>query len=192
MLRGKTQRIVLAIICALAAIIMAGMATVLHRNTIVAWQWPVIISLIVGATVALNFRSFIAYLTGVANTAVNYAVAAAFVFAISIGAFYTVNYYWSDPDTVVTCRAEVTRKYREEHYQVRRLSRNRTVHGQKYYVYFMEIRLHDGRLKPMSITAGEYSRLKAGRSVDLAVEKGFFGIPVIKNSAFPVNQYKRF
>ena len=192
MTKGKTQRIALAIICALAAIIMAGMATMLHRNTIVAWRWPVIISLIVGAAVALNIRGFIGYLTGMANAAVNYAVATALVFALSIGAFYTINYYGSDPDTVESCKAEVCRKYKEEHYQVRRLSRNRTVRGQKYYVYYMDIRLPDGRRKPMSISAGEYSRLKVGRSLDLAVEKGFFGIPVIKNSAFPVDRQKRF
>ena len=169
MLKGKTQRIIVATICALAAIIMAGMATVLHRNTIVAWRWPVIISLIIGAAVGLNIRGFIGQLTGLANKMVNYAIAAVFAGALAIGAFYTINYYGSRHDSVATIEADVCRKYKEEHYQVRRLSRNRTVRGQKYYVYYMEIRLPDGRIKPISISAGEYSRLKVGRRVDLDV-----------------------
>lgn len=192
MLTRRIPRIITAIIVALLAIIMAGMASVLHRNTIVDWRWSVLIALVASAAAAFNLKDMMRRLSAIASPAVNYLLSTAFLFCVGIGAFYTINYYGSHSDTGTTVAAEVCRKYKEEHYRTRRLSRGRTVRGSKYYVYYMEVRLPDGRLKPISISAGQYSRLRKGCSIPLTVERGFFGLPVIKNLAPPVDPQPRY
>ena len=65
-------------------------------------------------------------------------------------------------------------------HRTRRVGRNRMAPGEPYKVYYLDLRLPDGRLKEMSATLGQYNRRHKGDTVALPVERGLFGVPVIK------------
>lgn len=107
-------------------------------------------------------------------------------FAVFCGTLYSLNFYIADETSAVEYSAAVLSKFSEEHYHVRRISRNRVRRGEKYKVYYINIALPDGRSKKIEVPVSEFIRIKEGKRIKLLMETGLFGIPVIKNLSFPV------
>ena len=74
----------------------------------------------------------------------------------------------------------VESKYTKTRHRSRRLGRNRYAQGEAYKVYYIGVGLPDGRIKEMSATLKEYNRVRRGDTLAFPVERGFFGVPVIK------------
>jgi len=96
------------------------------------------------------------------------------------GLLIGLNFMLTDFSSLPEVKAEVVDKYSETHYRSRRVGRNRYTRGEPYKVYYLDLRLPDGRLKEMSATLGQYNRRHKGDTVALPVERGLFGVPVIK------------
>lgn len=54
------------------------------------------------------------------------------------------------------------------------------------------IALPDGHGKRIDVPVGRYSAIRKEGEIEVSVEKGFFGVPVIKGIEFPVYRYERF
>lgn len=169
--------IAVVVLCLLAA----GIAAVLHGNTLVEWWKPVTACFAISVPAALPLKQVGAALTGLKKGIVNYGIGLAISFSICMGLFYSVNYYASDSESVQDVTAEIVNRYSEERQKIRHVSRHIMVRGEKYHVYFMVAKLPDGRLKKIEITADRYRRIHIGQKLDLTIETGYFNIPVIKN-----------
>lgn len=190
-MKAKTRNIILIVALSLFAIIFSGLAMVLHRNTLIEWWKPVIACLIPAIIAGVFSIKKMNALTRLDIRPVNFAAGTILYFALFIGAFYTLNYYNSEKSTHHECEARIENKFTEEHYHVKRLSRNRSVRGEKYLVYYITLQLPGGKIKKIEVGAGKYGKLHPGQKLRLEIENGLFGVPVIKNLNFPVRKYNK-
>lgn len=170
----------------------AGLAMVLHGQTLVDWQLTLGCGMLSAAGLtALLFRH-LAWLTRTANRWVN-GIAGMVMFTSAImAAFYALNYYGADDTTIHTERVMIDGKFRREHYRSRRVGRHTMARGERYYTYHINVMFADGRRKEIALSTGEYARVRTGDSIDYTMEQGLFGIPVIKNRRPPVPDYRRY
>lgn len=187
----KKKNIICIIVLALVGLAMAGMATVLQHSTLIVWWKPVLICLTLSCALGLPLKRLVGTLLNIKSNVTNYIIGSIFALAVTTGAFYSINYYYSDASTEEKCKARIVGKYSRERHRSRRVGRGHYVRGEKYMVYYMVIELPDGRQKEASITAGEYARTKVGQNIELSVETGFFEIPVIKDLSQSIQNRKQ-
>lgn len=186
----RTINIIILIILTTAVILLLGLASMIQRNTLIDWWLPTGACALLAMPCGYLIKGVIGRLTHFDKAIWNFLAGFALSFSIVIGLFYALNYYKSDGSTAKEFSARITNKYTEEHYQVKRVSRNRVRRGEKYWVYCISVEMPDGRRKKMEVSPGEYVKVRVGRHIKLQIEDGLFGIPVIKNMKFPVRQYK--
>ena len=175
-------RIIVILVC----IAGLGMASVIFGETLVEWWIPVVLCLSVSAAAAVPLGRRMKYLTTSSNRYVNFAAALVMVFSVVAGGLFTLNYYGSDRNSRSEVKAEVARKYRKTRHRSRRVSRRVYTQGEKYYVYYFELALPGGRRKELHVDTKQYHRTREGAVLTLEVEKGLFGVPVIKEHKIPV------
>ncbi len=184
-------RAVAMIVVVAVTLILLGTASVLHDKTLVAWWIPVAVCAAIAVPCALGLQGIIGRLTQFGKRIWNVLTAWVVVFSSLIGLFYILNFYNTDAASVREYSAPVIRKYTQDRYHTRRVSRNRVVRGDKYRVYFITIELPDGRLKKIEVSLSQYNRIKTEKQLSLQLETGLFGVPVIKNMSFPVREHHR-
>ena len=182
----RTLKTIILIIITTAVLILFGMAAVLQEKTLVAWWIPVTVCALISIPVSLALQIIVRKLTDFKNPLWN--ILGAFVLSLAIftGSFYILNYYGSDASSAETYYAPIVKKYTQERYHTKRISRNRVTRGEKYRVYFIKLEMPDGKEKKIEVSAGQYSRIKVGKRLNLQLESGLFGVTVIRNLSFPV------
>ncbi len=167
------------ILITLAVIFLLGISAGIQSNTIIEWWQPTVACALfsIAGTAALHkvfrhlIRTNIKYL--------EYPLAFVVVFSILLCAFYSTNYFMSDPTTRQEYSVPIVNKYSKEGYRTKRVGR-RTVRSEKYTTYYIQIKLPDGQIKSYSRPVGEYVKIKRGQKVKISVEEGLYRIPVIK------------
>ena len=156
--------------------------------TLVKPVWIISVSLVLAAASAIILWQKWEMLTHTANVVVNilcHVVAATGLFmAIILG----VNYFGRYSSDTITVRAEVVKVYSETRYHSKRVARNRYIRGNPYQVYFMDVRLPDGRVRQRSISLKRYNRYarkshkqrERADSVDLMLTPGALGMTIIE------------
>ncbi|MBD5247479.1 MAG: DUF2500 domain-containing protein [Barnesiella sp.] len=178
------------IVAGVIAVAAAGLAFALQNETIIEWWIPVTACALPAIPAGYLLRKPFCDIIVNSNRWLGGAAAAFFIFTLLIGAFYTINYYGADENNPRQLNAKVTEKITSEHYRTRRVSRNRTVRGEKYNTYSVNVTMPDGRSKILPVSIGQYSRLHAGDNVTLTTCDGLFGVPVIKEKSFKL-KHKR-
>lgn len=191
-MKKKTVHIVMAIATGLLAAVFSGLAVALHRNTLIEWWKPAIGALAVALIAGTLSIRLMRVVTRMDSRPINFACGTILFFALFIGGFYALNYYNSESSTNHKCEVVVETKYVEEHYHVKRLSRHRSIRGEKRRVYYIDIRFPEGKIKKLEVCAREYGNLRPGQKLRLEIENGLLGVPVIKNLTVPIREYKRF
>lgn len=175
----------------LAVIIFYGAAVTLLGMTIVRPVWIIGVSLVLAAVSAIVFLKKWETLTLTANVVVNilcHIVAATGLFmAVILG----VNYFGRHSSDTDTVRAEVVKVYSETHYRSKRVARNRYIRGEPYQVYYMDVRLPDGKVRQRSISLNCYNRYartshlhrERADSVDLMMTPGALGMTIIERDS---------
>lgn len=186
----KTKSITASVILLLITGASLGLSCALHRNTIVEWWKPVVLCAMLGCIAGLPFAKLIRVFSGWNNKLLTIIAGIILTGSVFSGSFYALNFYKSDPASNEICTATVTKKYSKKHYKTRRISRNRAVRGEPYNVYYIVMKLPDNRIKTIEVSVGEYSKIRQGQDLSLKVEKGFLGVPVIKNLSLPVRKHK--
>lgn len=170
-----------AILAGLIFFVSGGLAVTLQRYTLVQWWLPTVICCIPAAIIAYLTGHRIAGLSRIRSRVANMAVMFVLLTVLFDGAVYATNYFASADDAAHTEQALVIRKYREEHYKTRRVSRRTTVRGEKYYTYNIDIRLDNGMTKQIGLNLERYNSVRRGDSIILNVSMGALGMPVFKN-----------
>jgi len=187
---GRARYITTAVVMSLIVVACLGLSCVLQRNTLIEWWKPVAVCFLPSCAVGIALSRVIRAAGGVNKPWLTYVAGIVLSFSVIMTGFYTLNFYKSKPDTASVCQAVVARKYTKERFRTKRLSRHRSVRGEKYTVYCVDIELPGGWTKHFEVDAGEYARIRKGRKFDLDVEEGLFGVPVIKNMKLPIGKQR--
>ncbi len=190
-MKGKTVKIILTFIITTATLISAGSALALHSNTMVAWWKPCALCLVIASGGTLLLNKLIKQAFSLRYNIFNFLIAFIFTFSLLIGLFYSINYYASDKESSQQQSVKVIDKFSEEHYRVKRVSRHAVARDEKYKVYYIVIGLPDGHEKKISLSMEKYAKIRVGKDIRISIEKGFFGVPVIKKYDFPINRHKK-
>ncbi len=97
-----------------------------------------------------------------------------------MAAFYLINYCAADDSTLHTEEAVVERVYSETRYHTKRVSRKVYTRGAPYKVYFADVRFATGQTAKISLDLKKFRRTAAGDTMELRVERGAFGAPVVR------------
>lgn len=163
-------------------LLLVSISVNLYGKTIVEPWLPYGIALLLGvASIAVSgvWRC----LTGTSRWWINALYGFAVVGALSAFAIIGGNYYMADESTAHTEEVKVVDKYREKHYKSRRVSRRVYTRGAPYWTYHVTVEFADGRRKPIEVTKKRYAKIKSGSIRELTLQKGLFGMPVVKGGA---------
>lgn len=168
-----------------------GLALALLGMTLVRPVWIVGPSFLFAVLTAFVFRQKWKWLTGTDNIAINaicHTIAAAGLFmAVILGA----NYLGRNTSESEAVRGEIIKVFSETRYRSKRVARNRYTRGEPYQVYFMIVRLPDGRECKRPISLQRYNRyVRSNRlrrerpdSVDLHLTPGALGMTIIERDS---------
>lgn len=181
-------RIILIITVFMAVIIFYGATLALFGMTLVRPLWVVVGAVVFAAASCLAFGRKWAGLTGTRNVVINVICNLVAVSGLAMALFLGVNYFGRNKAETVNVRAEVMRVYAETHYRTKRVARNRYTRGEPYKVYYMDVRLPDGRERKREIPLKRYNRYARSShirhtrpdSVDLRLTPGALGLTVIE------------
>ena len=178
--QGSKWSTVLLVIILLLSFVMLAFGFANYGDTITQWWIPVIPAAMVAfGTAPMIYHRWIR-LTDIDSKIVNF-ICHIFVFgAITYFLFLGVNYWCADPQTIVEEQVEVVDKYQKSHTKYRRVSRNRRVPDGHYNTYHLLLKLHDGREKEIEVPFSTYRSTRNGGHRNLTLEKGFFGLTIIK------------
>ncbi|MDE6297053.1 MAG: hypothetical protein K2L89_04325 [Muribaculaceae bacterium] len=147
--------------------------------TMIKWWIPLLFSGVIAlATGTVLWRKW-QILTEIDSFAINFISHLIFASIFLTGLLYTLNYIGSACSTPYTEKAMVTEKYREKHYQSRRVGRNRYVRGNPYYEYYIEVRFNNGKDKKIQLPYKTYNLIKSGKEINLSISKGWLGAGVL-------------
>lgn len=177
--RQSTKRKVAIVAAILTGILSYGMAIVLYGRTIIS-PWPPIVSAVaIGAASSLAVVSAWRKFTGL-GTGACAAIHTVLSAGVLLCAFYSINYFGADESSSRTEQVEIAALHKEKRHHSRRVGRRRYTTGQPYYVYKMDVRLPDGRIKELSTDADHYQRLHKGSKIELKLVGGRLGFDVVK------------
>jgi len=112
----------------------------------------------------------------------NYLYGIVVIAAIISSAFYMSNYFLADPASKHPVTATVVNKYSREQAKRRTVGRRIIyVPGEKTYTYHIVLRFENGLEKERPLPIKKYLKVRIGDKMEYDVERGFFGIPVIKH-----------
>lgn len=186
--KSSGWRTFVIITASLAVIVFYGIALTLFGMTLVSPVWIVSAAVVLAAVTALALWSRWQWLTRTQNVVVNvgcHLVAATGLFmAVILG----VNYYGRHTGESYTVGAEIERVYAETRYRSKRVSRRHYTRGEPYKVYFMDVKLPDGRVRKRSISLRRYNRYAWSShrrrprpdSVSLTMTPGALGLTVME------------
>ncbi len=161
-------------------IIFVGGTIGFHENTIVEWWMPLSVCGVLSVVSGCVLWRVWCQLTGSGRFLLNFLCQTAFAWALLLFGFYLTNYCFAREASKHVEEVTVERVYSKTRYHSRRVGRGRYVRGEPYKVYYMEVTLADGRLKELSVNSDESRRLHKGTVLSLTLERGLWGVPVIK------------
>ena len=187
-MKVKTRKSLVLCVFSLLVIAGIGLALALQWKTLVEWWKPALICVLPAFAAGFLLARCIRAAYGGMGILLSRAAGVVLAFSVFLCSFYALNYFKSDSASAEVVCARVASKHSEEEYQMRRIGRNRYVRGQKQMVYSLVIKLPDGAVRKIRVPVGEYVKTRVGRKVDVLIEKGLFGIPVIKDIDCPVRK----
>ncbi|MDE6809935.1 MAG: hypothetical protein K2J42_07615 [Muribaculaceae bacterium] len=177
---GANWRTIVLVVVLLVSFILLGIGIAFYGNTLTKWWVPVMPAAVVAAVtvpvLAPRWRSLTESGSMIYNGACHLFAMFSLVYFLFLGS----NYFMVDDSTLVVEKTEVISKYSKEHTRYRRVSRNRRVPDGHYYTYHILLRFPDGREKEQEVQLKSYNRIRTGSTRDIKVEKGLWGLSVIK------------
>ncbi len=182
---GKGRRalvVTLRILIGLLAFAGYTFALFLGSKTLTTLWIPWVVTAVVALATGLHLAPSCRVFTSSTRFILNYCVYVFISTGVLAGAFFSLNFFLSDPSTVTCVNAEVTRIYSETRYHTRRVGRRSVGRGRPYIVYNADVVLPDGKTKTIPLTLTEYNRSRRSKVMTVEVERGFFGLPVFKHT----------
>lgn len=193
MLKNKSSRwrIFKIITVALTVIIFYGISFALFGMTLVRPVWIICESAALAAVATVLLRKRWDFLVGCDSLAVNLICHILAFTGLFMALILGVNYFGRNKSQSVPVHAEVVKVYSETHYRQKRVARNRYTRSEPYSLYFMDVRLPDGRQRKRAISLQQYNRYAAVShtrhnrpdSIGLRLTPGALGMMIIEKSA---------
>lgn len=165
----------------LVVIFAVGGSMAIYGDTFINPWLPLLLALATGLSTSLVMWKGWRGITDSDSRTFNSICHVATVTSVLTAAFYLGNYAWADTSTLHEEKAVVVSRYSETRHKSKRVGR-RTVAGEPYKVYFVEVELADGRRKSLSASYARFRRIHTGDTLSLQVEEGALGFPVIKKN----------
>lgn len=144
-----------------------------------AWQpWCIIILSALGSGIPLWHRW--TSITGSEKPVWNYLFNTVVAAAVFGGGFFLTNYIFSDHGSKHPVEAIVVSKYSREQAKRRTVGRRVIYTAEKYHTYHILLRFDNGLEKEQPVEVSRYLRIRQGDKITYNVERGLFGIRVIK------------
>ena len=178
---GSNFALAIGIILLMVALFLLGGGLWLLGNTIVNWWIPAIIAFIPAVVTALPLMPRWQWLFGFSKAVYTLPFHLVVTGSVVFFMFLGLNYWGSDKNTAHIEHTTVVEKFRKEHTRYRRVSRNRRVPDGTYHTWHLKLQFPDGRTKNREVTFSAYRRTRVGSTRDLNMERGLFGLPVIKS-----------
>lgn len=175
--RWKNALTATAVIVTVLTAVTAG---ALAHYTLIDWWRPTAACLLAAVPVAWMLRRPMCRLLGSGRMWAGALAALVMTASLLTGAFYSLNFFGSDGTTRHECTVSVVKKFTERRYRTRRLNRHTSVRGEPYTVYRAKVRMPDGRLTTIDVSAGEFARMSTRRPMTMMLERGLLGVSVIK------------
>lgn len=185
--KRKNYRTALWIILSVIALFSYAASYSLGNNTMTSFPVVTGVSFAVASAISFLAIPFWRKVTGSENTGINIAANIIFMTGLLAALFYTLNFAFSENATRHTEPAVVINKYIEVRHHSKRVSRNRYVRGEAYNVYYIDLTFENGSIKPFPLKQNLYSKISVGDTISVPVEKGLFGIPVIKRNGSSID-----
>ena len=166
------------LLCVTAVLAVVGYS--FQTRTLIDWWVPGTVALLISIPVGLALWRVMKTVTRSSKAIVNYPLALAVCWSLLIFCFYLPNYCFSRQDTRHEIMAPVVKKFTQTHYKTRRISKHTSVRGEKYYTYHYSVALPDSTTKSFSVSAGDFVKVRHGSDIQVTLEKGLFGVTVIK------------
>lgn len=178
---NKPKRPVIILIITILLMMMLGGGAIYYFSlTIVSPALVVIPAVAIALLAAYLLREKLCRLSANDNKIINTLLATLFFTSLLTCAFLCANYSLKGTgmhEEEVT----VERLYHKTRHRTRRVGRRYVANGEPYNVYYMEIAFSNGNRKEIYLGQHGYKGYRQGRSITLKIEKGAFGIPVIKS-----------
>lgn len=172
---------VLIILLIIVMMLCLGCAVGIQGNTIIDWWIPTAIAYGAAAMTAVAGWRLWTWLSGSQNIPLNIGIHTFIGGTILLAAFYAINFWVKTDNPITPQNAEIVRAYSEEHHRTRRVGRRYVSQGEKYFTYHIDIKFPDGRQKKLSVAAGNLRSYHRGDSIEIDVQRGALGVPVIRN-----------
>lgn len=164
-------------------IVLYAMAAALHRDTLVEWWIPTVIALILALASGATMWRIWTRLTDSSGFIINYICHTVFFCGLFLAAIYGINRAFPRQSSIWETEAVVERKYTKTRHHRQRVSRRVYKQGAPYKVYYIELDFSDGRRKEMQVTVSRYNRIRSGSTMPLTLQKGFFGMTIIRKNS---------
>ncbi len=189
--KGKSKRsTAILIVVILLTLILGGGAAAFLQLSLVHPVRILLPAIGVGFALAFAIRKPVARISGSGNLFLNILFAGMLLSSLLSFGFLGTNFWLSgeDPHTETIT---VERLYSKTFHRSRRVGRRYTTTGEPYKVYYMEARFSDGRTKELRLGQSGFGKRKKGDRLEIEIDKGFFGIPVIKSKISGLAKQKR-
>lgn len=173
---SNALKITLRVATVVVTCLLLGWGCYLFGITIIQWWCPMLAALILAAAVWIPAREWRCNAT---DRPWRFCVHMAVLSVVFCWALLALNYYPASDSSLRTESAVVERKFTRERHRSRRVGRRYTYSGEKYNVYYLELRMPDGRLKEKQLTPKEYARVRTGSIMPVEVKSGLLGFDVI-------------
>lgn len=153
---------------------------VYFEKTLVSWWIPVLFSTIVSLLVYPFVAGRWQWLTTSAGRIPDFLCHLFIVGTFAYFVFLSLNYYCADSTSTRIEDVVILQKEQAERHQYRRVGRNRMVSAGVHYAYYWKVVFPDGCVKTIPVTLARYNRTRVSSRVQVNLQDGFWGIPVIK------------
>jgi len=177
--RRSGTRIIMIIICAVVVVFCLGGISAMSGLTFMPRWLPWTVAVAVALGTGMWGKHLWRWIANCRRQWVNYLLHTVMTSLLICFGMYLGNQLGAS-DCGNTVEAEVLNVYRETRYHSKRVSRNRYVRSDPYYVYFARLKFENGLERDVPVSNGRYRRLRPGTTVDVEVHRGGLGYDVIK------------
>lgn len=179
--RSKSEIVEILVGSLLIGIIFASMAwtVFLYSKTIASVFLICSVGVAAGFVCGLGTAPGFRRITFVKNRVAAYIVSSLMDASVVAALFLTLNYYCSDSGSSHKETVEIEDRYTQRHEGTRKVGKHRYQKITPYNTYHIRINI-GGREKNIELTEKQYSAYRDRNKVELTLERGLFGMDVIK------------
>lgn len=151
----------------------------IYENTLSVWWIPVGTAGIIAAITCPFYRKWV-WLTGYTSKTVNLLCHLVCAGTLGYALFLSANYGLADSSSAHQEEVIVQQKFQKTHKKTRRVRKRTYVADGVRIEYYLLVTFKNGMEKNLPVPLSVYNKTRAGGTKTLTLQRGLFGLPVIK------------